>query len=162
MLKDVDISSIPEDHFKALSKHAWIIVIENVRNDCLLPILRYASENLYINLYIKNQYLDKANTMELVRAMESGSVETLYLGDVHNNDDDDVILDIKTLTQYSGLGKCEHIEIYNVKSNRYKKMLKAWARRINWGIEEDGEHLGGRRQKDSIKLRRPVVKRPWQ
>ena len=162
-LEDIDISSIPEDYFKALVKHVETLVIVNVKNDCLSPILNYASECKYLE--IKDQYLDKRNTKEVVRAMESGSVQMLILNyadyevDEDDEDDeegedyedgeddedgedyeDDVILDIKTLTQYNGMGTCSLIRIFNFNSSRYTKELKAWAKRINWGIKEAGDN----------------------
>ena len=147
-LEDIDISSIPEDYFKALVKHVETLVIVNVKNDCLSPILNYASECKYLE--IKDQYLDKRNTKEVVRAMESGSVQMLLLNyadnEVEEDDEDgedyedDVILDIKTLTQYNGMGTCSLIRIFNFNSSRYTKELKAWAKRINWGIKEAGDN----------------------
>ena len=58
--------------------------------------------------------------------MES-RVEMVTLG--HKGD---VSLDIRTLTQYSGEGKCGEVTCYDETADRYREEVMSWAARINW------------------------------
>ena len=63
-----------------------------------------------------------------MRAMES-SVEFVILGS-------DVVLDIRTLSEYNGQGKCRQLQAggkyYGKRPVRYRKELTSWARSRDW------------------------------
>ena len=63
-----------------------------------------------------------------MRAMES-SVEFVILGS-------DVVLDIRTLSEYNGQGKCRQLQAggkyYGKRAVRYRKELTSWARSRDW------------------------------
>ena len=60
--------------------------------------------------------------------MESG-VEEVCLGCRG-----DLSLDIRTLTQYSGQGKCGKVLCNNETAEKYWDELRSWVMRINWKV----------------------------
>ena len=63
------------------------------------------------------------------------NVERVELGFVG-----DVSLDIITLTQYSGQGKCGMVMCFDVTADRYREEVRGWAQCINWEVNYDEEN----------------------
>ena len=59
--------------------------------------------------------------------MES-NVEIVILGD------GEVSLDIGTLTQYSGQGRCRVVECFDDTADTFREEVRSWAQRINWSV----------------------------
>ena len=125
-LRDVDLTSIPAEHLASLASCVTqfffiinvsniISILDNVKCQCLI---------------ITRQTLNSEETRALVRAMESG-VEKVQLGGKG-----EVSLDITTLTQYSGAGRCGEVMCYDDTARSYRKEVETWAMRINWDIWE--------------------------
>ena len=86
-------------------------------------------------LRLRSQSLGSEETRALVRAMES-RVEEVML-------DEEVTLDISSLIEYSGQGKCRELRCYDEVAGNYGDQLLAWATSRNWntgniGVEESG------------------------
>ena len=124
-LCDVDLASVPAEHLASLAACATEYVgIRNVSNTDLTSILDSSKSEL---LYIDNQSLSTEETRGLVQAMEN--VEKVYLGYYGN-----VTLDINTLVNYSGRGKCEKVIFYKNTAVKYREEVQRWARRISWRV----------------------------
>ena len=127
-LEDVDLASVPAEHLASLAACATEYVgIRNVSNTDLVSILDSSKSEL---LYIDNQSLSTEETRGLVQAMEN--VEKVYLGYYGN-----VTLDINTLVNYSGRGKCEKVIFYKNTAVKYREEVQRWARRISWRVTSD-------------------------
>ena len=50
-----------------------------------------------------------------------------------------VTLDIGSLMEYSGQGKCQEVECYDNTAARYRDKLRTWATRRNWEVKTDSE-----------------------
>ena len=136
ILSDVNLSSIPVDHLVSLvSCVTESVNIGNVSSCDLSPIL----DSLQCKqLDIESQSLNTEETQALVRAMETG-VEDVSLSE-------DVTVDIKALTEYSGQGKCTLVRvrydsyddnaIYDDALRIWKEMQEKFERR-KWTLTQD-------------------------
>ena len=132
-LRDVDLSSVPEEHLASLvSCGTQGVYIEKIRGCDLVTILDNIKTNI---LVIYSRSLGSEETQALVRAMES-RLEIVHLG-IWEMD----TLDTAALTTYSGQGKC--VEWACVHSwKRYGEKLGTWGekRRKDWKMyRSDGQ-----------------------
>ena len=100
-LRDVDLSSVPEEHLASLvSCGTQGVYIEKIRGCDLVTILDNVKSDRLVKLVIYSQSLGSEETQTLVRAMES-RLERVQLGiwerDTPNS---------AALTTYSGQDKC--------------------------------------------------------
>ena len=118
----VDLFSVPTAHLASLvSSVTSKIAIFEVYGD-LINILDNVKGKKMI---IAGQSLSKEETRALVQAMET-RVNELSLGS-----GEEVNLDIRTLTDYSGNGECH--EVYcSDSSENYREELRSWAGDRNW------------------------------
>ena len=66
--------------------------------------------------------------------METG-IEGLSLGlDVHGHGGD-ILLDMDTLTQYSGTGRCCQVVVADETRTKSGEKVKMWAEKMGWRIE---------------------------
>ena len=109
-------------------------------------------DNIKTNLKLKLDYLNlnKEETMALVRIM-TNQITVLTIDkkipcdphvshvcepyEVDVEDSNPVNVDIETLTQYDGKGKCKMVKIYADTADIYKQDILRWAQRINWIID---------------------------
>ena len=107
-LVDVDISGVPsEDLAKLLECVTESVYIENLRGDVTSVFSNINS----MFLVIDNMSLSPVDTQALVSAMDT-RVEEINL---HEG----VTLDLETLTQYDGTGKCGFLRTWNIKCNNW-------------------------------------------
>ena len=127
-LQDVDLSSIPANHLQSLAMVAVkeVLRIQNVTNTDLSPIFR-GLRGLH-KLTFRNQILNTEDTMALVKMMEGMNTVTQV------SLEENVFLDIKALTEYSGQGSCKYVLFLNKTADRYKEELTTWAKQINWRV----------------------------
>ena len=127
-LWDVDLASVPAEHLASLASCVTDFVgINNISNIDLMPVL----DNMKCEvLSINSQSLRSEETQSLVRALES-NVTGLVLG--HYGE---VSLDITTLTQYSGQGKCRRVVCWRANADMYREELVTWAQRVNWAVKQ--------------------------
>ena len=126
-LERLDLSSIPSDHLASLvSCVTSSVEISNVSGFdlvCFMESIR--CEWLYIGIGVN---MGSEETKALVRAMESHLINVRIRGSGR------MTLDVNALTQYSGQGKCNHIQCYAY-NKVYKEKLMTWAQRKNWKTE---------------------------
>ena len=123
-LYNLDISLVPEEDLNSLVKCSVHVAIYGVTGD-----LSFVLSNVQCRgLVIANTSLSTADTQQLVAAMDT-RVEEVML-------DRSVSLDMDTLAQYNGLGKCEEVLFWSVTTERYRDQLKVWAGNMGWRIEE--------------------------
>ena len=132
-LQDMDLSTVPPSHLAALSGNDSVrktVDINNVQGD-LSPLLSHLQ---CMQLHLSKITLSACATHALVTGMETG-IEGLSLGlDVHGHGGD-ILLDMDTLTQYSGTGRCcQVVLVFDGSRTRYKEEVKMWARRLRWRI----------------------------
>ena len=128
-LGDVDLEFVPAENLGSLVSSAKHLDISNVSNCVLFNIM----DNLKCEvLCIDNQSLSREETQALVQAMES-HVKEVYLGFVGEES-----LDIKSLIQYSGGGKCRKVGYYDTADRNWKE-VKSWAQRIKWSVSDVGD-----------------------
>ena len=132
-LKDMDISTVPPSHLAALAcsdSDMKTVDINNVQGD-LSPLLSHLQ---CMQLYLSNISLSASATRALVTGMETG-IEVLSLFTSVHGHGGDVLLDMNTLTQYSGTGRCcQVMVVFDGSKTRYKEEVKMWARRMGWRI----------------------------
>ena len=80
-------------------------------------------------LVISDQHLGSEETQALVQAMESGVEEVELRGEV--------TLDIRSLMEYSGQGKCSKLGCCDDTVPRYREQLMSWASSNNWTVMID-------------------------
>ena len=135
ILYDVDLASVPAEHLASLTSCVTsYLFISNVSNCDLISIL----DNLQSNkLWIDSQSLSTEETQALVRAMETGvgSVWLGYKGEVN--------LDVKSLTQYSGQGKCWCLSYLGNTAKRYREELRTYAQKISWSVDDKTDRENG-------------------
>ena len=132
-IEDVDLTSVPAEHLASLvSCVTRKVVISNVIGCDLINILDSVKSEI---LTISSQNLGIEETQALVRAMESG-VESVGLSG-------EVALDIRSLMDYSGQGKCRGVWCYSYGSDRfrYREQLKTWAKSKNWEVMCDNDAI---------------------
>ena len=118
----VDLTSVPAEHLASLvSCVTGGFYISNVIGCDLINILDNV-KSIYLN--ISRQSLGTEETQALVRAMES-RVEWVVLFE-------EVTLDIRSLREYSGQGKCRRVDCYCDTQDRYREQLVTWAKSKNW------------------------------
>ena len=128
-LRDVDLSSVPDEHLASLVSCATKgIYIENVRGCDLATILDSVKSKV---LSIIGLGLGSEATQGLVRSMESGVEEVRLFGGV--------TLDIRVLIQFNGQGKCREVVCYSDTAPRYKEQLRTWAKSSNWSVTRDDD-----------------------
>ena len=125
VLQDVDLASVPAEHLASLASCVkFKLQIINVRTT-LVNIL----DNIKCKyLAIKKQSLGSEETQAMVQAMVS-RVKNVELCD-------GVSVDVTTLTQYSGHGKCNWVRCYGDTGGRYREEVRSWGQRINWSLQE--------------------------
>ena len=137
ILYDVDLASVPAEHLASLASCASCrLYISNVSNSDIFSILDSVKCK---QLHISRQTLSTEETRALVRAMEA-QVEMVRLGFEGWRE---VNLDITTLTQYNGQGKCRRLDYYNENdtADRYREEVRRWAEKINWRVTTDTRYL---------------------
>ena len=150
-LVDVDITGVPTENMaKLLECVTESVYIENLRGDVTLV---FSNINCLV-LVIDKMSLSSLDTQALVSAMDTRVKEVnLYEG---------VTLDLETLTQYDGTGKCEFLRTWNLRTwKRIKaphfeppifdeeddfedyELVDKWVQRMemDWGTSR--EFLGG-------------------
>ena len=126
-----DLTSVPAGHLASLTASATESVeICNVSGcDLVVTILDCVKSKI---LWIRDvTLLGCEETQALVRAMES-RVEDVRL-------DEEVTLDISSLIEYSGQGKCSELGCYDEVAARYREQLLAWATSRNWAVSYESE-----------------------
>ena len=137
-LENVDLASVPRDQLTSLvSCVSGCLKIINASNIDISRILDHMNCK---ELYFGKQNLCIEDTKRVVRVMET-KIEKLILG----GSEGAVILDIMTLTQYSGRGRCGEVTSWYDATDKYKKKILRWAKKINWDITEIDEYLRIRR-----------------
>ena len=127
----VDLTSVPAEHLASLvSCVTRKVVISNVIGCDLINILDNVKCEI---LTISSQNLGSEETQALVQAMESG-VESVGLSG-------EVALDIRSLMDYSGQGKCRGVWCYSDSVDRYREQLRTWASSQNWEVGSDKEYI---------------------
>ena len=127
-LADVDLSSIPPDHLGSVMSFVgrWL-TIRHVTGKGLVNILSNVN-SCWLSIY--NTTLGVEETEALVKRMEApgdGFGLTLKMGV-------EVVIDIKTLTEYSGDGQCRDVRCSDDTATRYKEELRTWAESKQWEV----------------------------
>ena len=126
-LDNVNLAPVPDPHLASLiSCVTGTFIMQNISGCDLVTVLKSGKSR---SLDIKYQRLGRDETQALVRALET-SVENLYL--------EDVTLNIKALTKYSGQGRCRLVSCVNSDTVKHRKKLKTWAERKHWEFCEAG------------------------
>ena len=134
-LYDIDTSLVPASDLSSLVKCVSDgVSITSVTGD-LSSLL---SSVQFRGLLITNTSLSTADTQRLVAAMVT-RVEWVTL-------DGGVTLDMDTLAQYDGLGKCEEVRFWSDTTERYRDQLKVWASNMGWQIEEISVNISMKRK----------------
>ena len=132
-LKDLDLSTVASSHLAALAgsdSDMKTVDINNVTGD-LSPLLSHLR---CMQLYLSNISLSASATLSLVIGMENG-IEVLSLFTSVHGHGGEILLDMDTLTQYSGTGRCcQVVVVFDGSRTRYKEEVKMWARRLRWRI----------------------------
>ena len=127
-LYNLDISLVPAEDLVSLVKcqRSGPVSINGVTGD-LSPVL---SSVQCCMLLITNTSLSTAETQQLLAAMDT-RVKKIHMGD-------GVTLDMDTLAQYAGEGKCVEV---TMRGMRYRNQLKVWAGNMGWQIEETSDKI---------------------
>ena len=132
-LKNLDLSTVASSHLAALAgsdSDMKTVDINNVTGD-LSPLLSHLR---CMQLYLSNISLSASATLSLVIGMENG-IEVLSLFTSVHGHGGEILLDMDTLTQYSGTGRCcQVVVVFDGSRTRYKEEVKMWARRLRWRI----------------------------
>ena len=59
-----------------------------------------------------------------------------------------VTLDIQTLEEYDGRGRCDLVGCYDDTAAPFREDMKTWAGRINWDLTEEWRLIEMRRRDD--------------
>ena len=128
-LMDIDLSDIRQDHICKLTSivtnRVWIYNITPASLDIILESVRCSK------LILWNMRLSEPQTQALVTAL------TERLEDVMLTEDS--TLDIQTLFQYNGQGKCLKlmVQIEDDMMERYEERLQRWGAEIGWKVSTD-------------------------
>ena len=118
-LDNVNLAPVPDPHLASLISCVTGTFVMQIIIGCdLVTVLNSGKSR-----DIKYQRLGRDETQALVRALET-SVENLYL--------EDVTLNFKALTKYSGQGKCRLLPCVDSEIVENRKKLKTWAERKHW------------------------------
>ena len=126
LIIDEDLASVK--HLASLASCVTgSLIISHVNSDLITILDNIQCER---ELVICNQSVNSEMTQALVRAMES-RVEWVTVGPKTS-------LDLDSITQYSGKGKCKAIKYYFANTDRFGEecpleTMGDWARRNNWG-----------------------------
>ena len=121
-----DLTSVPTEHLANLASRVTghVGIYWNVHGCDLVNILDSVKSK---GLDISCQRLGREETQALVRAMESCVRELVLYGKV--------TLDIRSLMEYSGQGKCRRIECHYDTAARYSDELGTWATSRHWTVQ---------------------------
>ena len=99
-------------------------------------------------LSMSNMELDRAYTKSLVQCLQN-NIFSLELG--RNGP---VILDIDTLLEYSGKGKCSQMTFFFSKEfcETYIVKLRNWTKGVNWAVEKESYSIVFKRVSEEIRL----------
>ena len=97
-----------------------------------------------VGLTLNNMGVDQAATSSLVQCMRHG-VKRLYLG-LPMLGSDKVRLDIETLLEYDGRGRCEEVVCYFATLKTYGDQLSTWAARVDWAVNLCDEYMNMKRK----------------
>ena len=97
-----------------------------------------------VGLTLNNMGVDQAATSSLVQCMQHG-VKRLYLG-LPMLGSDKVRLDIETLLEYDGRGRCEEVVCYYATMKTYRDQLSTWAARVDWAVNLCDEYMNMKRK----------------
>ena len=137
-LYDLDISSVSAEDLRSLVKCSDLVSIGSVTGD-----LSFVLSNVQCRrINIANTSLTTADTQQLVAAMVT-RVKWVELGGAGRSWwsgklDEGVTLDMDTLAQYAGEGKCVEV---TMRGMRYRNQLKVWAGNMGWQIEETSNEI---------------------
>ena len=121
---NIDLTSVPAEHLASLaSSVTGCVSINNVSGCDLVTVLDSMKSQL---LSIRRQSLGREETQALVLAMES-RVERVGLNE-------HVTLDIRSLIEYNGQGKCRDVVCYSNTAQIYREQLRTWAMSRNWTL----------------------------
>ena len=130
-LSNVDLSPVPAKHLASLA--SCVTLILNIGNVNCCDLVSLLSRLKCDQLQILNQKLGREETQALVQAMESGvECVVLYLNE-------EMTLDIKALSEYSGQGVCRIMSLQTEKAKEYQWELRTWANSRNWRIGGDDD-----------------------
>ena len=127
----LDLGFVPGDHLKALIPSVTgYIEITNISGFDLTGLL----DSVNCIMLSLTQNMNQEETNALVRAM-STRADTVYLG----SSEGVTSLDVDTLTQYKGDGKCNAIYCYLPNRNKWigKERTEQWARMMDWSIKKE-------------------------
>ena len=128
-LVNLDISNIPAEDMTNLVKcMSDFLLIDNVHGN-LSHVLRNIKRG---RLSIRNMKLTSEDTEHLRFAMVHGA-RSVSFGD-HGSD---VTLDMDTLAQYDGKGKCHEIVFCGSARSTYRDRVICWAGEVGWQIYRD-------------------------
>ena len=117
------IEDIELDHAATSRGVSSGVVLDRVTGD-IGPLLSSLS---CAELQISNMELDQAATSSLVRGLQHGVERLDLLGG-----GGPVTLDIQSLVEYDGRGRCDLVGCYGNTAATYRENIKTWAERINW------------------------------
>ena len=128
-LEDINLSDIHHDHFcKLTSKVTDRVHIANITPASLDFILE---SNRCSVLGLANMTLTEPNTQALVTALtERLETVSLFQG---------LTVDIETLCQYNGRGKCRELVVWHDTRERYEKKFIRWTVEVGWAVTSNGE-----------------------
>ena len=109
------------------------VELDNVTGD-VGPLLSSLS---CTQLLIDNMELNKTATSGLVRGLQHG-VEILVLDEGGRGP---VTLDIQTLVEYDGRGRCGEVAFDDDTAATYREDMKVWAERINWDVTDQPHQI---------------------
>ena len=130
-----------EDTLRLFSKVRYRVYLDKMTGDIgpLLPSLTCRF------LQMESMKLGQAATSSLVRALQRGVQEELYL---YRR----VRLHIKTLLKYDGRGRCGGMKFYDDTRRIYLQKMKTWAARVGWDVED--KPWGGEGKHNYIEVKR--------
>ena len=125
-LWDVDLTTIPADHLSSLVSR----VTKSVGFDNVIGLVTILDSAKSLLLEMDGQSLGTEETQALLQAMKS-RVEMVRLRAMR--------VDIRSLMEYSGQGKCRMIVCYGNTEARYRDQMRTWATSRNWVVTDDYE-----------------------
>ena len=136
----VNLTSVPAEHLASLVS---CVTSHFVINNVIVDLVTILDNVKCKHLSISRQNLGSEETQALVQAMESHVKEVGLIKDV--------ALDIRSLMDYSGQGKCRGMWCYSYRYRyrtdsdtgrfRYRKQLKTWAKSKNWEVTCDNDGI---------------------
>lgn len=137
-LQSIDLSSVPSAHLASLVSHATVLLeLKDVSGCDLARLLdsvllqKPEAGSTFEGLYISEMSLGTEETKALVRAMET-RVEKMTLGN-----SGEMSLDLRSLMEYSGRGKCAQLTLYNQTASKYIKDITTWGAIRGWIVDTD-------------------------